>query len=165
MKKFLKVLFASLLVFSFVAFLNPTGSYAQTNNATEETSISSEVSTDDPIIQRAKGDQAYFNGLMIRYGVFNDDNVWTWHKANYDHPIESLAYHYEKHKNDKGINSKNMSQYMRQALEFKRNLKGAKVVKDRNGDTPDVYKYSKNNKYIMIHKPSGLIISFGAVKN
>ncbi|MBO1628488.1 hypothetical protein [Bacillus arachidis] len=155
MLKFIKVLFASLLVFSSVAFINPIASHAQENL------ISSEISTDEPTIQRARGDGAYFNGLMIRYGVFSNDNVWTWDRANYDHPIENLAYHYEKHKNDKGINSKDMAQYMRQALEFKRNLKGAKVVK-AYGDTPDVYKYSKNGKYIMIHKPSGLIVSFGS---
>ncbi|MFE6709111.1 hypothetical protein ACFVEL_30125 [Bacillus thuringiensis] len=149
---FIKVLFASLLVFSSVAFINPTASHAQENLSP------SEISIDDPIIQRAKGDQAYYNGLMIRYGVFNNDGVWSWSQGSFDHPIESLVYHYNEHGKEVGATS--MSQYINKSVAFKTNLRGATVSKV-NGKTPNVYRYKKLGKYIDIQKGSNLIVSFG----
>lgn len=159
MKNLFKLLFSFVFIFGFITLINPLESQAQTTSNVNTEKFKNSNGGAQQL--RRDGDDAYYTSLMIRYGVFNDDNVYSWHNGGYGHPIENLMYHYEKHKNDPGINSKNMSQYMRQAKAFKQNLKGAKKVKV-SGRTPDVYKYMKSGKYIMIHKPTGLIVSFGS---
>jgi RHS repeat-associated protein len=53
-------------------------------------------------------------------------NVSRWHPGSFNSASQSAVEHYLKHRNQVG--AKNLSQYIRKAEEFARNLKGAKKV-------------------------------------
>jgi RHS repeat-associated protein len=82
----------------------------------------------------------------------------SWHRGSYNSPEESLADHYERHKDEVG--ARDPIDYLNKAEEFKRTAKKRAKVTRVDGSTPGVKRYSKNGKYIDV-EPGGGIISFG----
>lgn len=158
--KNLKFLLAVLLFASGILSTVSSSVSAAESDTEDFQQIEELISAEEPILQKSSGDDYYYTSLMIRYGVLGNDKVYDWHKGSFGHQIESLQYHYMKHKSEVGATS--MAQYMNKADGFRQNLRGAKKVKT-NGSTPNVYKYTKNGKYIMIQSGTNLIVSFGSV--
>ncbi|MGG2018472.1 hypothetical protein, partial [Bacillus sp. S10(2024)] len=129
---------ASIFVLSMILLLglfSPVESYAQTID--NSVALSSEINEGDAALRSDPGENAYYNSLMVKYGVFSHDGVWSWHKGSFGHPIESLAYHYNKH--GKSVGATTMTQYINKSIAFKANLKGATTSKV-NGAVPNVYR-------------------------
>jgi hypothetical protein len=81
-----------------------------------------------------------------------------WHEGSFGSVVESLAYHFGVHGAELGATSD--AQYLRKAVEFAKNLKGA-TRQAVEGPTEGVVRYSKNSRYIDL-APDGRIVSFGA---
>lgn len=84
-------------------------------------------------------------------------DVSSWHKGSHNDSISSLQSHFNKHGAEVG--AENIEQYLRKAVSFKQNLRGA-TKSSVAGATYGVIRYKKNGKYIDI-APDGTIISFG----
>lgn len=115
--------------------------------------------------------------IRIYYGVTNADGVsYTggnstglrqipnqlaalWHSGTFASVEMSLNYHFGRHGSELG--SKDILNYIRSADTYRKNLKGARTIK-QNEPTPG-YRYIKNGKYIDIAGDStkGKILSYG----
>ena len=84
-------------------------------------------------------------------------DVSSWHKGSHNDSISSLQSHFNKHGAEVG--AENIKQYLRKAVSFKQNLRGA-TKSPVAGATYGVIRYKKNGKYIDI-APDGTIIFFG----
>lgn len=84
-----------------------------------------------------------------------------WHEGTFGSPKKSLKYHFGEHGKD--VNAKNMQQYMNKARVFAGRVKGRKgrLVE---GETPNVYRYNFNGKYIDIQQPTNKVVSYGINK-
>jgi RHS repeat-associated protein len=85
------------------------------------------------------------------------EDVEGWGAGSWGTSNRSLLKHYERHGDEVGASSP--AQYLRKALAFASNLKGAKSH-PQEGYTEDVTRYHKNGKYIDIAS-NGDIVSFG----
>lgn len=74
-------------------------------------------------------------------------DVSSWHKGSHNDSISSLQSHFNKHGAEVG--AENIEQYLRKAVSFKQNLRGA-TKSSVAGATYGVIRYKKNGKYIDI---------------
>jgi hypothetical protein len=81
----------------------------------------------------------------------------NWHEGSFENPESSLENHYAKH--GPSVNATSKEQYFRKALEFSKNLRGAKSS-PVSGQTPGVTRYVKQGKFIDIARDKR-IVSFG----
>lgn len=141
--KFIKLLFASLLIITSVEFIKPSNSYAATSEiANVNVGIEEEFVKKEDIVQyRERGDGAFELGYLINHGLVNEP-TYEWNKCNYDFPAMCLVVHYNKHKDDVGVTSP--ARYLRKAIEFRRTAKKGVQGKPVSGDTPGVKRYRKN---------------------
>jgi RHS repeat-associated protein len=107
-------------------------------------------------------------GIVFKTGgagriAFNEAKtlVGAWAKDPIKGTISSaIKYHFKEH--GAQVGARNVVSYMRKALHFAKNLKGAKSH-PVEGLTEGVTRYIKNGRYVDLD-PQGKIISFGSVR-